>query len=72
MSDSKWPELFLRAAKIFNGFAGPSSEQIWWRTDEEYAPITFLVNCNDLFAWGCADCERLTTDNIDLLESTVA
>lgn len=27
-------------------------EDIWWRTDDGYYPVTFLVNCNDLFWWG--------------------
>jgi hypothetical protein len=43
-------------------------EDVWWRTDGEYAPITFLVNCNDLFAWACADCVQLVPGNIDSLE----
>lgn len=41
---------------------------IWWRTDGEYAPVTFFINCNDLLFWGCADCERVTPENIDRLE----
>jgi len=42
-------------------------DDIWWRTDEEFAPITFFVKCNDLFFWGCADDEVLTPENIDQL-----
>ena len=41
---------------------------LWWRTDGEYAPVTFFINCNDLFFWGCADCEAVTEDNIAGLE----
>lgn len=40
-------------------------DSFWWRTDGEYAPVTFLVNCNDLFVWACADCERITPENVE-------
>lgn len=53
-----------RALGLFDGFDGPSSDSVWWRTDSEYAPITLLVNCNDFFAWGCADCEELSADDL--------
>jgi len=46
-------------------------DSIWWRTDDEYAPVTFWVNCNDLFYWACADCETITTENFDLILQTV-
>lgn len=65
-------DLIIRAFRIFNGFNGPSSEELWWRTGDEYAPVTLLVNCNDLFVWGCADCETLTVDDIEALEATYA
>lgn len=61
-------DLVVRAATVFNGFDGPSSDDLWWRTGDEYAPITLLVNCNDFFAWGCGDCEEVTKDNIAVLE----
>jgi hypothetical protein len=37
---------------------------VWWRTDGEYAPVSFLVNCNDIFCWACADAEELTIENL--------
>lgn len=37
----------------------------FWRTDEGYAPITFMINTNDLFCWGCADAEKVTPENFD-------
>jgi hypothetical protein len=46
-------------------------EIIWW-TREPYAPITFLVLCNDVFDWGTADCEPLTPDNIYEFEQAIA
>lgn len=41
---------------------------LWWRTDGEYAPVTMIVNCNDLFFWASADAETITADNIDEFE----
>lgn len=65
-------ETIRRAFAVFNGFDGPSHDELWWRTDAEYAPVTLLVNCNDLFFWGCADAEHLEPDNIADLEKAVA
>jgi hypothetical protein len=61
-----------RAFAVFDGFSGPSSDELWWRTDDEYAPITLIVNCNDLFVWACSDCETLTPENLPRLEATKA
>lgn len=41
---------------------------LWWRTDGEYAPVTFFINCNDLFFWASADCEAITENNIEDLK----
>lgn len=59
----------VKILKLIDGFAdykyADIRESIWWRcTDDEYAPITFFVNCNDLFFWGCADSEEITADKI--------
>lgn len=45
-----------------------ATSDLWWRTDEKYAPATFFINCNDLFFWGCADCEEVAADDIDALD----
>jgi len=60
------------ALRVLRVFAFDKTEMVWWRTDEEYAPVTFFVNCNDLFFWGCSDCEPITAENIELLERTAA
>lgn len=65
-------EFVCRALSIFNGFDALSNEDVWWRTDDEYAPITLMVNCNDLFFWGCSDCEEITRENLPMLETTFA
>lgn len=69
-------EFICRVLSLLDEFAfyqyGDFDECIWWRTDDEYAPITFFVKCNDLFYWACADCEKLTPDNIDRLFIAIA
>lgn len=56
--------------RVLRATAFDNCDDVWWRTDGKYAPVTFMVNCNDLFAWGCADCETLTAENIELLEQS--
>ena len=67
MTPNSESDLTLRVLRVF---AFDNTEQVWWRTDGEYAPVTFFVKCNDLFWWGCSDCEQITEQNIDLLERT--
>lgn len=45
---------------------------IWWRCTGEFAPVTFFVNCNDLFEWATADCETLTPDDLPALQTSIA
>jgi hypothetical protein len=51
-------------------------DAIWWRWDaqksSEGTRLMVLVNCNDLFYWGCADCEEVTEDNLPVLREAVA
>lgn len=54
--------------RVLRATAFDHCDEIWWRTDGEYAPVTFLAKCNDLFYWGGADCERITQQNVHLLE----
>lgn len=46
-------------------------EMVWWRTDDEYAPVTFLVNVNDQF-YPAADAEAITPENLDVFKQAVA
>lgn len=72
MGDDTTLDLILRAFRVFDGFSGPASDGLWWRTDGEYAPVTLLVSCNDLFQWASAECETLTAENVGVLEATHA
>lgn len=46
--------------------------ELWWRTDAEYAPITFFVQCSDEFDFATADCERVTPENFTELLSAIS
>jgi hypothetical protein len=40
----------------------------WWATEKGEWPkdhITVHVNCNDVFAWGCADAEDITYSELE-------
>jgi hypothetical protein len=45
-------------------------DDLWWRTDGAYAPVALFINCNDVFWWGTGDCERITPENIGVLEQS--
>ena len=45
---------------------------LWWRCDGNYAPVTFFINCNDLFWWGTADCEPFTVADIPDMDKAIA
>lgn len=47
------------------------TSSVWWRCDGKFAPITFLLNMNDVFAWACADAEELTLENLPVFEQAV-
>lgn len=44
---------------------------LYWRTDGQYAPVTFWINTNDLFAWACAEGEEVNESNLPLLKQSV-
>jgi len=73
MSEEQKIEFIRSILSLGDGFNdyGDLWESIWWRTDPEYAPVTFFVNCNDVFYWACADCETITPDNLPLLIQSV-
>ena len=56
---------------VLTTFAPDDCSSIWWRTDGEYAPITFFVNCNDVFAWACADAEDITPESLPILKQSI-
>lgn len=58
--------------RVLKAFDFDGCEEIFWRTDGEYAPVTFLLKCNDLFRWGCADAEAITDVSIGVIEATRA
>lgn len=67
-------EFIRNVLSLGNGFNeyGSLWDSVWWRTDDKYFPVTFFVNCNDTFALSCADCEKITPENFQLLIDSVA
>ena len=79
MDSTEWAELKAKDKKladlefylkVLDAVAFDNCEMIWWRTDDEYAPVTFFVNCNDLFWWATADGEKVTPENVHLLKES--
>lgn len=71
MNESEILAFVLRVLRVFDSFDGPSSDSLWWRTDGEYAPVTFMVKCSDEFYHASADLERLTPANIATMDQAV-
>ena len=73
MSDHDPLAFVRRVLAIYDGFDGPTADgELWWRTDGEYAPVSFFAICNDQFWWASADLEPITPENVHLLEQAVA
>lgn len=62
-------DLIIRCFDVFNIFDGPPSSCLLWRIDD--GKLTLFIDCSDLFAWGGADAESITADNITILEQAV-
>lgn len=61
----------IKVLGLFDGFDWLSNDDLLWRIGDEFNVVTFYVNCNDLFYWGCADVEDITPANIHLLGEAV-
>jgi hypothetical protein len=46
-------------------------DELFWREDYK-GRLFIMVNCNDLFFWGTADCEMITPDNYQSLIDIIA
>lgn len=72
---ANWLEEQMEASafnlRVLDAVAFDNCDMLWWRTDGEYAPITFFVNCNDLFWWATSDAEDVTPENVHLLEESI-
>lgn len=71
MSDQEVGAFVLRVMAATAMWPHDLCDAIWWRCDTQFAPVSFLVGCNDLFFWGCADLEELTPSNIDVFEKAI-
>lgn len=58
--------------RLFRATAFDHDSDIWWRErNEDSSILDFYVVCNDIFAWGFADLELITSENIHILEEAV-
>ena len=62
-------ELFYEVAKL----AAPEGQDLLlWHVDEETGEIRVYANCSDVFQWGAADAEEITSENLlDLQQAIV-
>lgn len=61
--------------RLLRIFAFDNTDDLWWRGRDgaSTGPLEFFVNCNDVFAWGCADCEKIESDeDLDALDQAKA
>lgn len=58
--------------KVLELFAFDNCNELFWRCDDEYAPLMISVLCNDVFAWGTADCEEITPADLPMLAQAFA
>ena len=65
-------DFIVRVLKVFDMVNVADRDVLLWRTDGEYAPVMFFINCSDFFDWGCADGERVTRENVAELEQAIA
>lgn len=47
-----------------------SHSSLYWNVESD-GKIKPLMMCSDLFAWGCADCEEITPENLLVLKQTI-
>jgi hypothetical protein len=59
---------FMRVLKIFEDL--DLRDFLTW-SSQNPAPLWFLVNCSDTFDWGTADSEKLTPENLHVLEQSI-
>ena len=67
---SKEEDLHSFIIKVLQITAFDNTGDIFWKTDGEYAPITFFAMCNDTFHFASSDCEKITPENIGILEQS--
>lgn len=65
----------LDLERLLRIFCWDDTDYLWWRGKDSATegPLQFFVNCNDVFAWGCADVEQIESDeDLDALDQAKA
>lgn len=58
--------------RVLAVFAFDGTDSVWWRTEGEFAPVTFFAQVSDFFAWGGGDLERIEPGDVDALEQAAS
>lgn len=55
-----------QVVQVLHLFEFDATEELWWRSDEQ-GRLRLFAQCNDVFAWACADCEEIRPDQLEIL-----
>jgi hypothetical protein len=56
-----------RLKDVLTLFAFDDTDDLWWKVAKD-GEIQMYVNCNDVFAWACADCEEIFEEDLEELQ----
>ncbi|MER7734128.1 hypothetical protein ABTX80_24875 [Streptomyces erythrochromogenes] len=62
------PEFLVEVLAIFA--KADSHDQLYWRPDTD--GLKLWANVNDVFAWGCADLEEITVEQLPVLRQAAS
>jgi len=51
-------------------FDHDAHDDLFWNCSGPYAPITFFIQCSDVFYWATADLEKVTSENLPILRQS--
>lgn len=51
-------------------FKYDDQDAIFWNCSGPHAPITFFIQCSDVFWWATADLEKITAEDLPLLKNS--
>lgn len=69
MSNKKMIGFIMAVLKLCDRFE--IHDSLYWDFEDGDDKISFTITCNDVFWWGCSDCEKITPENIHLLEKSL-
>jgi hypothetical protein len=67
----KYDDLIAILSFFSNSNNWDIQQDLFWRCDEKYAPITFWIRCDDLFYWACGDLEEIKVEMLPELQKCI-